>query len=134
LLPIRVEYRAEYWDTNRWRTNTDDNCSGIAPENVAKPAALPAPAISAFSDGVGFITFPQATVGPYDIALNLGSAANDASCNAVALPSSTGANKSWLRGYWSGSCGGVAAWAQDPNARIKLGSPKAPCIYLRERY
>ena len=130
LLPLRVEYRAEYWDGNRWRTNTEDNCSGITADNVAKRAALPVPAISALSNGVGFITFAPTAVGAYDIALNLGSAANDASCNAVALPASTGANLSWLQGNWCG----VAGYVRDPNARIKLGSPKAPYIYLRERY
>ena len=42
----------------------------------------------------------------------------------------------WLRGFWAppASCNGTAAWQQDPNARIKFGSAKAPYIYLRERY
>jgi hypothetical protein len=40
----------------------------------------------------------------------------------------------WLQGFWSSSCGAIPAWQQDPNARIRLGSPKAPYIYLRERY
>jgi hypothetical protein len=47
---------------------------------------------------------------------------------------STGANLPWLQGHWSDACGGIPAWAQDPNARIRLGSPKVPYIYLRERY
>jgi hypothetical protein len=40
----------------------------------------------------------------------------------------------WLQGFWSSTCNGTPAWAQDPNARIRAGSPKAPYIYLRERY
>jgi hypothetical protein len=35
----------------------------------------------------------------------------------------------WLQGNWTGG-----NYSQNPTARIKLGSPKAPYIYLRERY
>lgn len=136
LLPMRVEYRAEYWDGSRWTTNALDSSTALVVGNVAKRAALPVPAISVLSNGVGFITFAPTAVGAYDIALNLGSTVNDASCNAVALPASSAANMPWLRGSWAppASCNGTAAWAQDPNVRVKFGSPKAPYIYLRERY
>ncbi|MEI8163699.1 MAG: DUF6701 domain-containing protein, partial [Betaproteobacteria bacterium] len=36
----------------------------------------------------------------------------------------------WLQGTWTSS----GAWNQSPTARLKFGSPKAPYIYLRERY
>jgi MSHA biogenesis protein MshQ len=139
LLRARVEYRAEYWDGSRWLTNTIDTCSGIAANNVAITTAGPAVyGTPTFNNGVGFITFNtpgSAGSYSYDIAVNLGATSGDASCNAAGFPAATaGANMPWLRGYWSGSCGGIAAWAQDPSARIKLGSPKAPYIYLRERY
>ncbi len=32
------------------------------------------------------------------------------------------------------SCNGTAAWVQNPNARIKLGTSRAPYIYLCERH
>jgi len=134
LLPIRVEYRAEYWDGNRWLTNTADTCSGIAAANVAGMAPSGSPT---FSSGVGFITFPKlGSAGFRDIAVNLNASGNDTSCNATHPPGTTAANRPWLQGHWSApsNCGGVAAWAQDPNARLRFGSPKAPYIYMRERY
>jgi hypothetical protein len=133
LLRPRVEYRAEYWDGTRWTTNTSDNGSGVSAGNVATggPAVYGTPT---FSNGVGFITFNTAAAGSYDVAVNLSASGNDTSCNTTHPTGTTAANRPWLKGYWSGSCGVTAAWAQDPNARVKLGSPKAPYIYLRERY
>ncbi len=133
LLPPRVEYRAEYWDGSRWTTNTLDSTSPIVAANLAT-GGLTVNGISGLTNGVGFITFNTAGVGSYDIAINLNSSGDVTSCNALNPTGTTAANKEWLQGYWSGSCGGTAAWQQDPNARIKLGSPKAPYIYLRERY
>ncbi|MCF8149839.1 MAG: Ig-like domain-containing protein [Burkholderiaceae bacterium] len=135
LLQPRVEYRAEYWDGSRWTSNTLDACTVIASGNVAA-TGLTVNSITPTSAGVGFISFNTVGVGAYDIALNLNSSGDDTSCNVSHPPGSTAANKPWLQGFWSSpaNCGGTAAWAQDPNARIKLGSPKAPYIYLRERY
>jgi hypothetical protein len=135
LLQSRVEYRTEYWDGNHWLTNTvDTSCSGIAPANVAT-GGLTIAGSPSFSNGAGFITFNTEAAGSYDIAINLGATgtANVHSCNAT-NPPTTAANMPWLQGYWSSNCNTTPAWAQDPNARIKLGSPKAPYIFLRERY
>lgn len=136
LLNPRVEYRAEYWNVNRWVTNLADTCTVLAPGNIARPTGLSVPVVGAMNAGIGFITFAPVAAGSYDIAVNLGTSVSDTSCNAPPLPGSTPANQTWLKGHWSApaSCGGVAAWAQDPSARIKLGSPRAPYIYLRERY
>jgi MSHA biogenesis protein MshQ len=133
LLPARVEYRAEYWGGNRWIANADDTCSGIAATNIAT-GGLTVNGITGLTNGIGFITFNTAAAGSYDIAINLNSSGSDTSCNTA--HGGTAANMPWLQGYWSApaNCGGVAAWAQDPNARIRLGSPRAPYIYLRERY
>jgi MSHA biogenesis protein MshQ len=133
LLKPRVEYRAEYWDGNRWATNTLDSSSPIVAGNIAT-GGLAVNSLTALNAGIGFITFNTAAAGSYDIALNLNAAGLDTSCNAA--HGGTAANKSWLQGYWSApaNCGGVAAWAQDPNARIRLGASRAPYIYLRERY
>jgi MSHA biogenesis protein MshQ len=133
LLKPRVEYRAEYWSGNRWATNTLDSTTAIVAGNIAA-GGLAVNALTALNAGIGFITFNTAAAGSYDIALDLNAAGLDTSCNAA--HGGTAANKPWLQGYWSApaNCGGVAAWAQDPNARIRLGSPKAPYIYMRERY
>jgi hypothetical protein len=133
LLRARVEYRAEYWDGNRWATNTLDSSNPIVAGNIAT-GGLTVNGLTALTNGSGFITFNSAAAGSYDIALNLNSAGSDTSCNAV--HGGAAANKPWLQGHWSApaNCGGVAVWAQDPSARVRLGSPRAPYIYLRERY
>lgn len=132
LLPARVEYRAEYWDGNRWAINALDSTTALVAGNIAT-GGLTVGTVGALANGVGFITFATAGVGSHDIALNLNASGVDTSCNAT-HPATTATNLPWLQGYWSGSCGGTAAWQQDPSARIRLGSPKAPYIYLRERY
>lgn len=135
LLPARVEYRAEYWDGSRWTTNALDTCSMVAAGNIA-PGGLTVSATRppTYASGVGFVTFDTAAVAGYDIAINLNASGSDTSCNAN--HGGTAANRPWLQGSWGAParCNGTAAWAQDPNARIRLGSPKAPYIYLRERY
>ncbi|MEW6513263.1 MAG: DUF6701 domain-containing protein [Pseudomonadota bacterium] len=133
LLQPRIEYRAEYWDGSRWATNLLDSSNPIVAGNIAT-GGLTVNGVTALNNGIGFITFNTAAAGSYDIALDLNAVGVDTSCNAA--HGGTAANKPWLQGYWSApaNCGGVAAWAQDPNARVRLGSPRAPYIYLRERY
>lgn len=131
LLRPRVEYRAEYWDGSRWTTNAADNCTSLVAGNIAT-GGLTVNALSALANGVGFVTFNTAGVGSYDIAANLNASGSDTSCNAA--HGGTAANRPWLQGFWSGSCGATPAWQQDPNARVRLGSPKTPLIYLREQY
>jgi MSHA biogenesis protein MshQ len=134
LLAPRVEYRAEFWNGTRWATNTDDSATAIAAAHVAT-GGLVLNNVGALANGVGFLTFAIAGVGSYDTAVNLGSTPNDTSCN-TAHPVSTAARMPWLQGFWGApaSCGGVAAWAQDPSARVRLGSPMAPFIFMRESY
>jgi hypothetical protein len=125
-----VEYRVEYWDGSRWATNLLDSASSFVKENVA--GGLTVSSLESLSNGIGYINFATAPAGNYDIAINLGSGGSDASCNTA--HGGAAANMPWLQGFWSSSCGSTPAWQQDPNARIKLGSPRAPYIYLRERY
>lgn len=133
LLRPRVEYRAEYWDGSRWTINTLDSTTPLVSGNIVT-GGLTVNGVTALAAGVGFISFNPAAAGSYDIALNLSVSGNDTSCNAA--HGGTAANRPWLKGFWAppASCGGVPPWAQDPNARIRLGSPRAPHIYLRERY
>jgi hypothetical protein len=134
LLAPRIEYRTEYWTGNRWATNTLDSATSFAAANLAT-GGLTLSGIGALASGVGQISFAKAAVGAYDIAVNLGGTTADQSCN-TAHPATTAGNQPWLQGFWGApaSCGSVAAWAQDPSARVRLGSPKTPYIYLRERY
>ena len=133
LLQPRVEYRAEYWNGAGWSTNTLDSASSIVAANLAT-GGLAVSNITALTNGVGFITFNVAAAGSYDIAANLNSSGTVTSCNTTNPNGITPADMEWLQALWSGSCNGTPAWQQDPNARIRLGSPKAPYIYLRERY
>jgi MSHA biogenesis protein MshQ len=133
LLAPRVEYRAEYWDGSRWATNTLDGTTAFLAANIA-PGGLTVNTVGAINSGIGFITFNTATAGSYDIAVNLNTSGSDTSCNAS--HGGTAASKPWLQGSWGApaSCGGTAAWAQDPNARVRLGTSKTPLIYRRELY
>jgi hypothetical protein len=156
LLPLRVPVRAEYFNGTTWTLNTDDSCTAIPQNSVAvgggisgnlcflsnPPPTAPtnasclaggSPALR-LASGLGNWTVFDKTpvqVGFADLALNLagsGPAGKDASCIPwVAQPASSSAALPWLQFPW---CAGKL----DPNARIKFGSPKAPYIYLRERY
>lgn len=140
LLPIRVPVRAEYFNGTGWLLNTADSCATIpaaalAKGNVQPPASLLAPTAAlpvTLSSGQSNIILTQGAtkyVGSVDLALNLRSGAgNDQSCVTWGTtPITIGADLPWLQFPW---CAGKL----DPAARIKFGSPKAPYIYLRERY
>lgn len=130
-LPARVEYRTEYWIDGRWTINTLDSTTSLVAGNLST-GGLVVSSVGGLANGVGTIVFGQAAAGRYDIAVNLNAAGGDTSCNAV--HGGSGAMLPWLKGFWSTACNGTAAWQQDPSARIRLGSAKAPYIYLRERY
>ncbi len=139
LLDIRVPLRAEYYNGTGWSINTLDNCTALPTGAMAVSGGL-APVVQSaspitLSGGLGTLIFNKTGVtGSFNLAANLNAAGADASCNTA--HGGTAANMLWLQGFWApaASCGGTAAWAQDPNARIKLGASKAPYIYLRERY
>ncbi len=82
LLSPRVEYRAEYWDGNRWATNTADASTALAAANIAL-GALTVSNITGLTNGRGFITFNIAAAGSHDIAANLNAGGADTSCNAA---------------------------------------------------
>jgi MSHA biogenesis protein MshQ len=137
LLAIRVPLRAESYTGTGWSIHAADNCTVVPTNTIAISGAL-APVIQSASPitlngGLGTLVFnATATAGSFDLAVNLNVAGVDTSCNAA--HGGTAANTPWLQGFWSAVCNGTPAWAQDPNARIRVGSPKAPYIYLRERY
>ena len=147
LLPLRVPLRATYLDAGgAWVTNVADSCTTIpagtvAIGNVLPPASLLAPTASlpvTLSGGQSTIVFTQGAtkyVGSADIALNLTATTTDVSCNTTHPATASGASLPWLQGKWGGSAACTSTlYDRDPNARVKFGSPKAPYIYLRERY
>lgn len=139
LLAVRVPLRAESFTGTGWRIHAADNCTAIPTSAIAvtnsgalAPVIQSASPIS-LSGGLGTLVFNSTgSAGSFDLAVNLNAAGVDTSCNAA--HGGTAANMPWLQGFWSSTCNGTPAWAQDPNARIRVGSPKAPYIYLRERY
>lgn len=141
LLPLRVPVRSEFYTGNGWSLNTADNCTAIpASAFFVSNVAGAAPVIAAatpnpltLTNGWATLVFnPTNAAGRFDLAANLNAAGADTSCNAA--HGGTTANLPWLQGFWSSTCNGTPPWQQDPNARIQLGTPKAPYIYLRERY
>lgn len=139
LLDIRVPLRAEYYTGTGWGLNTDDSCTAIPTSAFFTSSGL-SPVIQSaspvtLSGGLGTLVFNKTgTAGSFNLAANLNATGVDTSCNPA--HGGTATSLSWLQGFWApaASCNGTAAWAQDPNARIKLGTSRAPYIYLRERY
>lgn len=139
LLDVGVPLRAEFYTGTGWNLNSADSCTALPTSSFFTSGAL-APVIKSaspitLSGGGGTLIFNKtAATGSFDLAANLNAAGTDTSCNAT--HGGAGANMSWLQGFWAPavSCNTTPAWEQDPNARIKFGSPRAPYIYLRERY
>lgn len=134
LLPLRLPVRAEYFNGTTWALNAADSCTSLPGSAFGLSGGIAAntsAAAVALSGGSGSLTLakpsPVAT-GSVDVAANLGITGTpaDVSCNA-SNPPTTAANMAWLQFPW---CAGRL----DPNARVRFGSPKAPYIYLRERY
>jgi len=135
LLDIRVPLRAEHYTGGGWGLNTNDSCTAIPTSAFFTSSGLSPVSPITLNKGLGTLVFDKTgAVTSFNLAANLNAAGVDTSCNPA--HGGTAANLPWLQGFWAlaANCGGTAAWAQDPNARVKLGSPKAPYIYLRERY
>jgi hypothetical protein len=160
LLDIRVPVQAQYVVSAGppavFAVNSSDSCtsipaSAIALGNYIAPVSTlnmgiaptdhrPAAAIT-LSNGSGTILMTKpnpAATGSFDMVLNLGTgvtSAGNKSCEPVVFDGSfvggttPASSLSYLLGNWCGT-----AYDRAPSARIKLGSPKAPYLYLRERY
>ena len=156
LLPIRVPVRALYChavtagNCTDWRTNTSDTCTSIGPNTVqigsvvqaagsalafaAPPAGVGVTPMSPTSPGMATLIMTPSTrgVGSADLRLNLGGSVGTTGCGTISSPQGGVApttSLAYLAGNWCGS-----DYDRAPTARIKFGSPKAPYIYLRERY
>lgn len=153
-LPLLVPVRAEYYNGGIWQLNTADNCTVLSAASLGAGNVIPAPGasttlaltsasvtlpVATLSGGRTNFRITPSTMGPgsVDLALNLGFGLVGGTnwCGAwgsgqIAGTGTTPApSLSFLAGNWCG-----AASDRAPAARIRFGSPRAPYIYLRERY
>ena len=146
LLTLRLPVTAMYWNGTGLVANTADTCTGTALNNasialgnqVQKPgtsgtfstSVVASPTLaSSWAQGSGVILLAAPLVGgAAQVALNLGSAATDASCIGWAVPT-TGSGLAWLRGNWCGS-----GYAKDPSSLASFGTAATPYVYLRENH
>ena len=144
LLDLPIPMQAQYWDGSLFVTNSEDNCTVIAPENIALAnfksnlaACETAVSLSgAFNAGVASLEMlkPGAgNSGSVDLTVNLGATSLGNTCLTVGGGTSADvpANLSYLQGRWSG-----ANYDQNPSARATFGvyKMKDEFIYLREMY
>ncbi|MEK8027763.1 LamG domain-containing protein [Pseudaquabacterium rugosum] len=130
---LRLPLRAEYWSGSSWVPHTADHCTTLSTAQIAlsAPRGADGRTVSAnssvlsitptLSAGLGELTLaaptPTGTSVLFDVALNLGATATDASCNGL-RPSTSGGLRPWLRSQW-GAC--ASGWAADPAARAGFG-------------
>lgn len=150
LLGLNLPMQALYYTGTGFQLNGLDNCTTVGTANVAA-TTLGASALSSslsklqLSGGQGYLAFTAPSSGgtpvsgSMDVALDLGNVGDSFNTCVTSLQGSTTvtpASMPWLRGFWgpATSCRGAAAYNQDPNARLRFGSSKAPFIYMRERY
>lgn len=136
-LPVRLES----WSGKSWVLESGDTCTTLAPAQVAlsgyaklnpSGAAWTSSVVSASltpSNGLGVVRLsaplPAGGAGTVDVALNLGAASTDLACLATPRPSTTGANRAWLRSRWGSAGAGLACagdWASDPSAKASFGA------------
>lgn len=153
VLPLLVPVRAEYWNGSTWMLNTEDKCTTLSATNLGVGNVTPAAGSSlavtsaslsmspagALGGGVGNFRINPSTkgAGSVDLVLNLGAGLTSgvnwcgswSSGPLAGTGNAPSPDLSFMTGNW---CGGNADRA--PAARIRFGSPKAPFIYLRERY
>lgn len=150
LLGLNLPMQALFYTEGGFQTNVDDNCTTVGTANVAA-TTLGVSALSSslsklqLSKGQGYLAFTTPSSasarvsGSMDVALDLGNVGDSFNTCVTSLQGSTTvtpASMPWLRGFWgpATSCRNAAAYYQDPNARLRFGSSKAPFIYMRERY
>ncbi|MBX9960419.1 MAG: hypothetical protein K2Y15_09805 [Burkholderiaceae bacterium] len=150
-LPLLVPVRAEYWNGSSWQLNTEDRCTTLSASNLAVGNTVSSSGLSVTSASLALSPSPTmsggltsfrinpAVKGPgsVDVVLNLGLGvdANTDWCGAWTSGPAAGTGTapvpdlSFMSAQW---CGANADRA--PAARLRFGSPRAPFIYLRERY
>ncbi len=137
--PLEMNVNLEYWDGSYWLANIEDTDTSFPAAAFAR-TSTPAGTITVDRDVVPanglrkLVLRPPAGTDPrtVDVALNLGTSAADASCNA-AHPATTGANRAYLRAE-DAACALALA---DPRARAVFGlrpTDRKRIIHMRESY
>lgn len=134
LLPLRVEGRAEYWNGSGWVLNADDAATAFPGVGMTAGGGIaantcflanPPPASPANDDCL-------AAAPPVTMSGGRGAwVVFDKTPTQAGFADLTLVVPAWLQGHWSGAASGHT---ENPVARVRFGSPKAPYIYLRERY
>ncbi|MDP3514437.1 MAG: hypothetical protein Q8S20_16980, partial [Sulfuritalea sp.] len=152
LLPLRVTARTMYCASvvsaacTQWRTNTDDSCTGVSAAmgslaygTAGTPLANANFRITGTDPNTGAgATGNWMTASPLTLTTGTATIVLNKPCVNPGCTSAVGsvdltldlAAMPWLEGSWTSA----GAWNQNPTARLRFGSPKAPYIYLRERY
>ena len=141
LVQMPLALQAQYWNGTAFVTNTDDNCTAIAPANVALgnyrrnlgAGETTVSTSGTLSAGTGTVRLsaPGATnEGSVDVSINLTGVPAGASCTA-GMSASTPTTLSHLQGAW---CGGT--YTNDPTARATFGvyGSSERVIFQRENY
>lgn len=159
---LDIPVQAQFWNGKAWVLNSDDSCTSIPVASVVRSNYLdykgastaawtttPAtkatvnsvPMAVSINGGNGLLTLgspsPTAT-GSVDFAFNLGTGSVDQSCLA-SHPSSTGANRDWLRSLngSANSCAGLTSYDRDPGARATFGVYRPEtnkAVFTRDMY
>jgi hypothetical protein len=132
LLNLPIPIQTQYWNGSAFITNTADNCTALAANNVkltAPPAGVSA-TVGAFASGVGSLTLSPPTAAA-KVAVNL---CVDLGADPVGgtVCTATSANLPYLQGLWAPG----SSYNNDPGALATFGVYKGAneFIYLRENY
>ena len=140
-LPVLVE--AQYYNGSTFITNAADNCTAVANNNVSFAFAGNLAACETALSGGGALAGGRRTFvlsapgnnndGAATLTVNLSNATLGSTCTAVggAGPASTGANRPWLQGNWSGG-----AFTVNPSGRATFGVFRGSdeVIFIRENF
>ncbi len=143
-LSLPVPVQAQYWNGSNFVTNTYDNCTAIAADNVAMgnyqlnltPCETAVSLSSPLLNGSTILNLgsPGATHnGSVDLTVNLAGASTGKTClvSGGGQSAAVVAGMSWLQGKWSGS-----SYTVDPVARATFGVYRNAnqFIFMQEKY
>ena len=130
-LNLVIPVVTQYWNGSAFATNTADNCTILAANNIqliAPPAGVSATAGGMFASGVGALTLTKPTIpAKFSVGLCVDLGVDvPLVCTAAAA-----AGAAYLQGAWTG-----ANYTNDPSATATFGVYKGnnSFIYLRENY
>ena len=127
LLDLPVPLATQYWNGTTFVANVADNCTSIAAANISLGNFQ-----KNLSAGETTVSISgRFTAGKSNLKLSKPGAGNNGSVDLTVNLGATGADKTYLRGKWSGS-----NYDQNPSRRATFGIYKSAdeFIYMREIY